>query len=164
MSRWAPWTPLCYSSLCRVAGLQRSLTGQSRPSSPSTTSPSASAAGSPWANGERSNLAGIGGLEFSYLHGVFGAHLARRLPRAHRAQTSTAHGAELLVRRDAWRWSRRSPLLGERPEDVEETVVTFHVLIGIPIPLWRDGSGRRGNLLPHPLCAPRTAYPRGRRG
>ena len=92
-------------------------------------------------SGERSNLAGIGGLEFSYLHGVFGAHLSLA---AYPERTGLR--LQPLMELSFWYVAMLgaglsvSPLLGERPEDVEETVVTFHVLIGIPIPLWRDGS------------------------
>ncbi|MGB0588478.1 MAG: hypothetical protein ACPGU1_02250 [Myxococcota bacterium] len=97
-------------------------------------------------SGERFTTGVAGGVDLSYLHGVFGAHLSlttfvertgvRLQPLAELSLWYVALvGVGLSV----------SPFLGDHASDVPETAVTLHMLLGLPIPIWsarpEDGGG-----------------------
>ena len=91
----------------------------------------------------RAAITGAAGLDLSYLHGVFGAHLSlsafpertgvRVQPLAEVTFWYVAlFGAGVSV----------APMVGEVPDGVPATAVALHALLALPIPLWSpDGSG-----------------------
>jgi hypothetical protein len=96
-------------------------------------------------SGERNTVGASGGVDLSYLHGVFGAHVSlsafvertgvRLQPLAEVTLWYVALvGVGLSV----------SPFLGELPGDVPETAVALHMMVGIPIPLWSANDGEQG--------------------
>lgn len=102
-------------------------------------------------------VVGAGGLDVSYLHGTFGAHLSlsvfpertgiRIQPLAEVTLWYVAlFGAGVSV----------SPMVGDVPDDVPATAVALHVLLGFPIPLWssRDSEREAGALFLVPFARP----------
>ena len=89
----------------------------------------------------RGNMGALAGLDVSYLHGVFGAHLSLT---TFRERT----GIRLQPLGEITLWylalfgvgASIAPMLGDIPRDVPETATALHGLVGIPIPVWRPGT------------------------
>ena len=96
-------------------------------------------------SGERFTTGAAGGVELSYLHGVFGAHLSL-------SAFVERTGVRLQPLAEVTFWYAAlvgagvsvSPLLGERPEDVPETAIALHMMVGLPVPLWSAEPGEKG--------------------
>jgi len=97
----------------------------------------------------RPAFSGVGGIDLSYLHGVFGAHISlaafpertgvRVQPLAEVTFWYVAlFGAGVSV----------APMVGDVPSGVPPTAVALHVLLGVPIPLWSPGESGALVLVP----------------
>jgi hypothetical protein len=89
----------------------------------------------------RGSMGALGGLDVSYLHGVFGAHLSL-------SAFPERTGVRLQPLGELTLWYLAlfgagvsvAPMLGEVPTDVPKTAVALHALLGVPIPLWSPGT------------------------
>lgn len=92
------------------------------------------------------SVAGAGGVDLSYLHGVFGAHLSL-------SAFPERTGVRLQPLAEVTLWYvglfgagvSVAPMLGKVPDDVPATAVALHTLLGFPIPLWSPGGSGAGN-------------------
>lgn len=105
--------------------------------------------------GEDAPAGGLVGLEVSLLEGVFGVHAGLRGHREGRADRVGLSleatwwyllmlGAGVQV---GWMTDEGGP-------EVPDTAVTLHVLVALPIPLWRIGEGASGALVIVPYGRP----------